>query len=95
MTNVAVMGAGAFGTALAIHSHSLGHRTRVWAFDQGLPEEVAEKGENSVYLPGFPVPSDMRFTNDMGEALEGADLVVKSNAEGGVIEAIERVLLAR
>lgn len=82
MTNVAVLGAGAFGTALAIHSHSLGHRTRVWAFDEGLPENVAEKGENSAYLPGFPVPSDMVFTNDLGEALDGADLVLLAVPSG-------------
>jgi glycerol-3-phosphate dehydrogenase (NAD(P)+) len=82
MTNVAVLGAGAFGTALAIHSHSLGHRLRVWAFDAGLPEDVAEKGENSVYLPGFPVPPDMLFTNDLGEALEEADLVLLAVPSG-------------
>lgn len=82
MTNVAVLGAGAFGTALAIHSHSLGHRVRVWVFDKGLPEQIAEKGENTVYLPGFAVPSDMRFTNDFGEALEDADLVLLAVPSG-------------
>lgn len=82
MTNVAVLGAGAFGTALAIHSHSLGHRVRVWAFDDGLPEDVAEKGENAVYLPGFPVPSDMAFTNELGEALDDADLVLLAVPSG-------------
>ncbi len=82
MTQVSVLGAGAFGTALAIHSHSLGHRVRVWAFDEGLPEEVAAKGENSAYLPGFPVPSDMQFTNDMAEALDGADLVLLAVPSG-------------
>lgn len=76
MTQVSVLGAGAFGTALAIHSHSLGHRVRVWAFDDGLPEQVAETGENATYLPGFPIPKDMEFTNDMAEALGGADLVL-------------------
>jgi glycerol-3-phosphate dehydrogenase (NAD(P)+) len=82
MTNVAVLGAGAFGTALAIHSHSLGHRVRVWAFDDGLPEAVEKKGENTVYLPGFPVPKDMRFTNDFAEALEDADLVLLAVPSG-------------
>jgi glycerol-3-phosphate dehydrogenase (NAD(P)+) len=82
MTNVAVLGAGAFGTALAIHSHSLGHRTRVWAFDDGLPEDVASKGENSTYLPGFPIPADMHFTNDMAEALQEADLVLLAVPSG-------------
>ena len=82
MTNVAVLGAGAFGTALAIHSHSLGHRTRVWAFDEGLPESVAKKGENAAYLPGFPVPRDMLFTNDLAEALDDAELVLLAVPSG-------------
>ena len=76
MTQVSVLGAGAFGTSLAIHSHSLGHRVRVWAFDDGLPEQVKETGENGTYLPGFPIPPDMEFMNDMAEALSGADLVL-------------------
>ena len=76
MTQVSVLGAGAFGTALAIHSHSLGHRVRVWAFDEGLPEQVKETGENQPYLPGFAIPPDMEFTNSLAEALDGADLVL-------------------
>ena len=82
MTQVSVLGAGAFGTALAIHSHSLGHRVRVWAYDKGLPDEVSETGENRAYLPGFPVPKGMVFTNDMAEALEGADLVLLAVPSG-------------
>jgi glycerol-3-phosphate dehydrogenase (NAD(P)+) len=76
MTDVSILGAGAFGTALALHCSSLGHRTRVWAYDEGLPEEVAAKGENATYLPGFPVPRDVLFANDMATALQGADLVL-------------------
>jgi glycerol-3-phosphate dehydrogenase (NAD(P)+) len=76
MTDVTVLGAGAFGTALALHCSDLGHRTRVWAYDEGLPEEVAAKGENATYLPGFPVPPDVLFTNDMAAALQDANLVL-------------------
>lgn len=76
MTDVSVLGAGAFGTALAIHCSDLGHRTRVWAYDEGLPEEVAAKGENATYLPGFPVPPEVLFTNDMAAALQDANLVL-------------------
>jgi glycerol-3-phosphate dehydrogenase (NAD(P)+) len=82
MTQVSVLGAGAFGTALAIHSHSLGHRVRVWAYDKGLPKEIADKGENRPYLPGFPVPSDMLFTTDIAEAVDGADLVLLAVPSG-------------
>ncbi|MFW2390627.1 MAG: NAD(P)H-dependent glycerol-3-phosphate dehydrogenase [Polyangiales bacterium] len=76
MTNVSVLGAGAFGTSLALYSSNLGHRTRVWAYDEGLPERVAAEGENAAYLPGFATPEALVFTNDMATALEDADLVL-------------------
>jgi len=76
VANVSVVGAGAFGTALALYSLKLGHQVRVWAFDEGLPERVAAEGENAMYLPGFPVPKEMVFTNDLAEALDGAELVL-------------------
>lgn len=76
MTDVSVLGGGAFGTALGLYCHELGHRTRIWAFDEGLPEHVAAEGENSHYLPGFAIPPDLRFTNDYQTALEGAELVL-------------------
>jgi glycerol-3-phosphate dehydrogenase (NAD(P)+) len=76
MTDVSVLGAGAFGTALALYCSNLGRRTRVWAYDKGLPERVAAEGENAAYLPGFALPEDLLFTNDMATALENADLVL-------------------
>ncbi len=76
MSDVSVLGAGAFGTALALYCHELGHRVRVWAYDEGLPQQVAASGENSVYLPGFPIPAAVHFTNDMEDALESAELVL-------------------
>jgi glycerol-3-phosphate dehydrogenase (NAD(P)+) len=74
--NVSVLGAGAFGTSLALYSHRLGHDTHVWAFDEGLPERIAAEGENTPYLPGFSIPQGLKFSNDMGEALKDADLVL-------------------
>jgi len=82
MTNVCVLGAGAFGTALALHCNESAHRTRVWAYDEGLPERVAAEGENALYLPGFAVPPEVIFTNDMAEALEGAALVLLVSPSG-------------
>ncbi len=76
MANVSVLGAGAFGTALAIYCAELGNPTRVWAYDEGLPEKVRDKHENVVYLPGFPIPKNVQFTNDMAEALQDAELVL-------------------
>jgi len=76
MAEVSIVGAGAFGTALALYCAERGHRTRVWAFDEGLPERVAAEGENAVYLPGYPVPPEVTFSNDMAMTLAGAELVL-------------------
>ena len=76
MADVSIVGAGAFGTALALYCAERGHRTRVWAYDEGLPERVAAEGENAVYLPGFPVPGEIPFSNDLAETLAGAELVL-------------------
>ncbi|MCZ7587231.1 MAG: NAD(P)-dependent glycerol-3-phosphate dehydrogenase [Deltaproteobacteria bacterium] len=76
MATVCVFGAGAFGTALALYHQRLGHGARVWAFDDGLPEQVAREGENRAYLPDVKLPSEILFTNDPEEARAGADLVL-------------------
>lgn len=76
MTHVSVIGAGAFGTALALHCSRLDYRVRVWAYDDGLPERVAAEGENAIYLPGFKIPPEIHFTNDMAFALQDAELVL-------------------
>lgn len=76
MTHVSVLGAGAFGTALALYCSRLGYELRVWAYDDGLPERVAAEGENAIYLPGFSVPREISFTNDMAAALQDAELVL-------------------
>lgn len=75
-TQVSIVGAGAFGTALALYCFRLDHRVRVWAYDEGLPERVEAEGENPIYLPGVPVPKEIPFTNDMAEAVRGAELVL-------------------
>ncbi|MDJ0848018.1 MAG: NAD(P)H-dependent glycerol-3-phosphate dehydrogenase [Myxococcota bacterium] len=76
MADVRVLGAGAFGTALALYCFELGHRVRVWSFEKELPEAVASEGENAAYLPGVPVPPGVIFDHDMAAVLEGAELVL-------------------
>lgn len=76
MANICILGAGAFGTALALYTHRLGHAVRVWAFDKGLPEMITETRENKMYLPGFELPGPVEFTADHARALSGADLVL-------------------
>ncbi len=76
MAQVSIVGAGAFGTALALYCSERGHRTRLWAYDEGLPERVAAEGENAAYLPGHPLPRDVIVSNDLARTLEGAEFVL-------------------
>jgi glycerol-3-phosphate dehydrogenase (NAD(P)+) len=76
MARIAVIGAGAFGTALAIYSHSVGHDVRVWCFEQELPGLISDKGENEPYLPGNPIDPAIEFSNDIAAVVAGADLVL-------------------
>lgn len=76
MSNITVVGAGAFGTALATYARSLGHNVRVWCFEEELPAMVKEKGENALYLPGIALDPEITFSTDPDEAACDADLLL-------------------
>jgi glycerol-3-phosphate dehydrogenase (NAD(P)+) len=71
-----VVGAGSWGTALALILHRSGHAVRLWSYEADVARAIREEGENRAYLAGIPVPGDIELTVDLGHALEGADLVV-------------------
>ena len=76
MAKVGIMGAGSWGTALAILLHSNGHNVTVWSINQSEVEMLREKREHTSKLPGVKLPEDMIFTSDMEEAITGKDFLV-------------------
>ncbi|MER9869571.1 NAD(P)H-dependent glycerol-3-phosphate dehydrogenase [Mesorhizobium sp. M0136] len=72
---VAVLGGGAWGTALALAMLRAGHFVRLYARD---PETVSaiDRGENPRYLPGIALQAGIVATSDIGAALDGADCVL-------------------
>ncbi|TIW92301.1 NAD(P)-binding domain-containing protein, partial [Mesorhizobium sp.] len=72
---VAVLGGGAWGTALALAMLRAGHFVRLYARD---PETVAaiDRGENPRYLPGIALQPGIVATTDIAAALDGADCVL-------------------
>mgnify|MGYP001574896187 CR=1 FL=1 len=64
----AVLGAGAWGTALACLLASRGHPTVLWARRAELAKALHEDRENRTYLPGVPLPPALRITADLTEA---------------------------
>jgi glycerol-3-phosphate dehydrogenase (NAD(P)+) len=71
-----VIGAGAWGTALANLLALNGHPVRLWAREPDVVESVRTRRENTLFLPGVALEPSLQATGDQAEALEGADLVL-------------------
>ncbi len=85
----AVVGAGSWGTALALLLHGKGISTTLWSHDEAVPEAVRTTGENP-YLPGVPIPDGLGVTRDLSEAVGGAGLVVSVSPSQFVGEVMAR-----
>ena len=76
MGNVAVLGAGSWGSALAKVLADKGDHVRLWARRSDLADEINRAHENSKSLPAARFPSTLSATSSLSVALDGADLVV-------------------
>ena len=72
----AVMGAGAWGTALASLLSENGHETTIWCLEPDVAEAITQSSMNPRFLPGIELSGALSGTTDKAEALEGAELVV-------------------
>jgi glycerol-3-phosphate dehydrogenase (NAD(P)+) len=80
---VAVLGAGSWGTTLAVHLARRGHPVRLWDHDRPLLDVLASERENRKFLSGIPLPEGIKVQPELERALEGAVLtlfVVPSHA---------------
>ena len=73
---ISVLGAGAWGTALARLLHSGGNEVTLWGHAPGHLEELRRTGRNERYLPGFELPREMNLEADLPRAIAGAEWVV-------------------
>jgi glycerol-3-phosphate dehydrogenase (NAD(P)+) len=77
MSRIAILGAGAWGTALALSlARRGGHELFLWSHSQALAEQLSEAGENLRYLPGFTLPVDIHVTSDLPRAIFEADILL-------------------
>jgi len=89
--NIGVIGAGAWGTALAKHLAEKGLQIRLWAYEQEVVNAINRTHENPVFLPGAPLPRTLIATSSMAEAVEGADgllFVVPSHVTRHVLKTL-------
>jgi len=77
MSRIAVVGAGAWGTALAMAlARKGGHAIQLWANECEVVGSVAKRRINEQFLPGFELPPPIRVTNDLAVALQGAEILL-------------------
>lgn len=77
MSRITILGAGAWGTALALTlARRGGHDIALWSHSPVLAEQLSETGENILYLPGFTLPAGIAVTADLPGAIFEADTIV-------------------
>lgn len=76
MSYAAVIGAGSWGTTLAIMLGEKGYDTALWVLEKDLAAEMDRTRMNGRYLPGVPIPQGIKISSDMAEVLKNARCVI-------------------
>jgi glycerol-3-phosphate dehydrogenase (NAD(P)+) len=76
MAKIGILGAGGWGTALAMIVRWNGHEASLWARDADLLQRLAVEKRNEKYLPGVVLPDGLQFSPSMAEAFSGANFLV-------------------
>jgi glycerol-3-phosphate dehydrogenase (NAD(P)+) len=77
MSEIAIIGAGAWGTGLAIALGRKGtHRVRLWAHETEVRDSINRRHSNDLFLPGHKLPESVTATGHYQEAVRGAQIVV-------------------
>jgi glycerol-3-phosphate dehydrogenase (NAD(P)+) len=76
MKRISIIGAGNWGTALAITLGRKGHEIMMWAFECEVAESIRLRHENELYMPGMKMPLNVSATGELHAALPGAEIVL-------------------
>lgn len=92
MQTIAILGAGSWGTSLAVHLARTGHTVRLWGRDAALMGKLEADRVNAVYLPGISLEPQVRTTASLTEALAGVTLVVAAIPSHGLRPVIHQAV---
>lgn len=73
---IAVLGAGSWGTTLAVLLTEKSHQVRLWSYKEKDAEIVRTTRENPSFLPGIWIPESIAVTSNLRDAVDGAEMVV-------------------
>jgi glycerol-3-phosphate dehydrogenase (NAD(P)+) len=92
MLEIAVLGAGSWGTAIAKLFADRGHNVRLWARRGELAHAIEAHAENASYLPGHRLPATLHATSSLQRALEGAEVVYFVVPSHGLREVVQEAI---
>lgn len=73
---IAIIGAGSWGTTLALLLFSNGHQVSIWSYREEDYQNILHKRENVVFLPGIKIPEQIEVTRELNETIRNSDLLV-------------------
>jgi glycerol-3-phosphate dehydrogenase (NAD(P)+) len=88
--DIAVIGAGSYGTCLAILAANAGHRVTLWARDPAMIAALAADRENKAYLPGYRLPDAIEVTTELAAAVRGKPIVLGVTPSHGIRDVLGR-----
>ncbi|MGI5892239.1 MAG: NAD(P)H-dependent glycerol-3-phosphate dehydrogenase [Bacillota bacterium] len=87
---IKVLGAGSWGTALALVLYQNGHNVSMWTWDSMHAEKLMAEGENKAYLPGIPLPQDINISSNLS-GVASAEMVLFSVPSHAVNQVAQQV----
>ncbi|MDP1995471.1 MAG: NAD(P)H-dependent glycerol-3-phosphate dehydrogenase [Ignavibacteria bacterium] len=91
---IAVLGAGAFGTTLAVLLHYNGHKVSLWEYKKSCAKEMIKKRENKTYLPGTPLPEELEISYKLQDVVTDKNLIVLAVPSQFLRSVVEQISFA-
>jgi len=91
-TQIAVLGAGAWGTAIGKVIAEKGKDVTIWSFEEAVRDNINQKRENSRYLPDVILPENLNATSDINEAVEGKQFLIFAVPSMFLLDTLKKTL---
>ncbi len=73
---ISILGAGGWGTTLAVLLHYNGHKVTLWEYEKNYAKVLQNTRLNNIYLPGLKIPDEINITHNLEEATTGQNIIV-------------------
>jgi glycerol-3-phosphate dehydrogenase (NAD(P)+) len=88
---ISVLGAGGWGTTLAILLHYNGHNVTLWEYKKSYARHLLKKRINTDYLPGIKIPKEILITSDIEESTDNKNLIVMAVPSQFLRDVIKKI----